>query len=376
MSEEELDANDPFANEPTDRSPLLKVVTKKPFTAECPNEIILDEFVTPNELHYVRCHSAVPLVDMDEWRLRVKGRDGKELELTLDDLRNKFQRHEVMMTLQCCGNRAAGERWVNGKSHIVGTFFDGGISNAKWSGVRLRDLLAAVDIDADGSGYKYVNCVALDGEKSDPYNASVTMQKAVDPFGDVIVAYEMNGKPIPRDHGFPCRMIIPGWAGLNNVKWLTQLEATKEAPEEFRVKLEQGHSSVIRDLPVQSLITTPRVGAELDPDDDELEVQGYAYSGLGRKVLKVDVSKDGGETWTTADLTQTDQPEGQAWSWTHWAVTLPLEEEERGKLHLVVKAVDSSFQSQPRVYQEKWMDVGVCNNIWHRVDVERPVPEE
>eukprot|EP00658_Telonema_sp_P-2_P010269 TRINITY_DN1386_c0_g2_i2.p1 TRINITY_DN1386_c0_g2~~TRINITY_DN1386_c0_g2_i2.p1 ORF type:complete len:209 (+),score=62.21 TRINITY_DN1386_c0_g2_i2:260-886(+) len=205
----------------------------------------------------------------------------------------------------------------------------------------------------------------------------MTMQKALDRFGDVIVAYEMNGEPVPRDHGFPCRVLIPGWAGLNNVKWLTAISVHKEKPDEFMADIGSKKSEPVRALPVQSLIISPHGhDTQLESDDDEVYVEGYAYSGGGNKIIKVDVTIDNGETWVRADLEQSNQQEGRHWTWTHWNASVPIKDGRYGDLKLQCKAVDSNFQTQPREYCETWMEQGVCNNRWHYITVNRPPPEE
>jgi len=150
------------------------------------------------------------------------------MELSLDDLK-KMNKVEVVATLQCSGNRRGD---MNQFGRTSGTpWGQGAISNAKWGGVKLTDVLKLAGVDdpisaQEKDGMEHVRFEALDG-----MSASIGIEKACSPYGDVIVAYEMNNSPLPRDHGFPVRIIVPGYAAVRNVKWVEKIKVSKVEAE-------------------------------------------------------------------------------------------------------------------------------------------------
>eukprot|EP00049_Salpingoeca_infusionum_P013216 m.246811 g.246811 ORF g.246811 m.246811 type:complete len:623 (+) comp15387_c0_seq1:179-2047(+) len=381
-----FDENDPYKNDPT-RHPALLVHKRKPFNAEVPRTLITNSYITPASLYYVRHHHPVPVVDEDTWRLTIGGHGfAKEIQLSLKDLKTKFEPHTVVSTMQCGGNRreALDEAGLGTTQGLK--WKTGAISTATWTGARLRDVLHAVGLDADTArqmGVKYINLYPLDP----PYDASVPVKKALDHDGDVILAYEMNGEPVPRDHGFPVRCIVPGYIGARSVKWMSRIEAATDESEsmwqrgipykacspnikKFTEDMNVRQLPSVHDMPVQSAITIPGPAMLVEPDEEVVTVCGYAWSGSGRNIVRVDVSSDGGKTWTTADLLDgASQPENKAWAWTFWEADVPVPTEAilNKRLELVCKAVDNSFNQQPENPASVWSLRGILNNSWHRV---------
>eukprot|EP00494_Astrolonche_serrata_P033013 UN33282 len=242
----------PYALDP-ERDERLWVHSKAPFIAETPNDL-LHEYYTPNELFYVRHHNPVPVIDGDKYILSITGiginnvnnnendkneedsdedeeEDEPEITLTLEDIK-KFPKHEVDCILQCGGNRRfhlAKIAPIKGSKWKVGA-----ISNAKWGGARLVDVLEYIGFNEhseDGKAAKHIHFEGLDWGVDAPYGASLPIEKCTDPRKDVILAYEMNGVPIPRDHGYPIRVIAPGVVGARNVKWVGRMEISNEEYE-------------------------------------------------------------------------------------------------------------------------------------------------
>ncbi len=192
---------DPYLMEPK-RNPELLVNSAKPFNAETPLNVLAEHFYTPNDWFYVRNHLPTPEVTGDEYMLEVEA--GKqEATFNLEDLKSKFEKVEVTAAVQCGGNRRAEMQEIK---PIKGLNWKGGaIGNAKWAGARLSDVLAGYDL----KGVKHVQFEGYDeGSDGSPYGASIPIEKAMS--GDVVLAYEMNGKELPRDHGYPIRVIVPG----------------------------------------------------------------------------------------------------------------------------------------------------------------------
>lgn len=264
---------DPYENEP-DRHPLLIVHSDTPMNAEVPSDILTREYITPSNLFYIRNHHPVPLLSEDEVKdfylevdvsLLMNNGSGTEdnktepavAKLSIDQIKS-LPKVEITSTLQCSGNRRSG---FNDLRQTSGTNWgQGAISTAKWGGVRLVDLLqfAAQQVDTLSDKKekqnsspesnntdslfetlqnlqlileKQPNLQHLRMESLDGMRASIPIVKAFSPFGDVILAYEMNGEPLTRDHGYPLRMIVPGYAAVRNVKWVSKIQLHKEESE-------------------------------------------------------------------------------------------------------------------------------------------------
>eukprot|EP00903_Cladosiphon_okamuranus_P009269 g8844.t1 len=384
-SNADKDSDDPYAKDPS-RHPFFVVNNPRPFNAEPPPELLLDAgFITPNELYYVRNHLPVPDVDPEKYRLHVEveGKGARCVQYSLADLKNKFPHVKVVTAIQCAGNRR--EDMTNVKPVKGLGWSCGAISNSEWTGVRLRDVLehAGVDVnDPEASGIEHVQFEGLDRDLTTCYGSSIPAGMAVDPKGDVLLAFEMNGEPIPRDHGFPIRAVVPGVVGARNVKWLDKVVASKEeSKNHWQQKDYKGFNSstdwdtadfskspAIQQLPINSAILSPSDGCSVSQYDDEVTVKGYAVAGGGRAVVRVDVSADGGETWTSADLKPTSQPLYRTWAWTLWEASLPVPK-GKGEMKLVCKAIDAGYNSQPENPEPIWNIRGVLSNSWHRVSL-------
>ncbi|XP_032569428.1 sulfite oxidase, mitochondrial [Chiroxiphia lanceolata] len=370
-------AQDPFAGDPP-RHPGLRVNSLKPFNAEPPAELLTESFLTPNELFFTRNHLPVPTVDPGSYRLRVEGPGGRALSLSLPELRSRFPKHEVTATLQCAGNRRAEMSRVR---PVKGLPWDiGAISTARWGGARLRDVLLHAGFGERRDGEWHVCFEGLDEDVGGaPYGASIPYGRAVSPDADVLLAYEMNGEELPRDHGFPVRVVVPGVVGARSVKWLRRVAVSPaESPSHWQQNDYKGFcpsvdwdtvdyrtAPAIQELPVQSAITQPRPGAAVPPG--ELAVKGYAWSGGGRRVVRVDVSLDGGRTWRAAELAGEQPAPGRAWAWVLWELRAPVA--AGAELEIVCKAVDASYNVQPDTVGPIWNLRGVLSNAWHRVRV-------
>ena len=216
------DPKDPYASEPK-RHPLLHVLTQKPFNAETPKAFSAESFITPNELHFKRNHMPVPHLDAASFELEVVNElDGQKKALKLTDVRERFPIFKIPVTLQCSGNK---RRFMNERATVNGLMWDvNAISNAEWTGVKLRDLLVYCGVDLKDERIKHVHFEGLDKDPAGaPYAVSIPKEKAFNEYGDVLVAFQMNGEDIPLDHGFPLRAVVPGVVGARSVKWLGRI---------------------------------------------------------------------------------------------------------------------------------------------------------
>jgi sulfite oxidase len=427
---------DPFENDPK-RDPRLITHTPKPRNAETPNDELAKEFITPSELFFVRHHMWVPLVEDDaakEHKLTIELPDGEERTYTLDELRTRFKPYRMTATLQCSGNRRNDMTEQVGKTNGL-QWGVGAISNAEWEGVRLSDVLADAGLDTNpstedpddeppDSSKMHVQFSGLEA-----YGASIPLATALDPRGDVLLAYGMNGQPLPRDHGFPLRAVVPGHVAARSVKWLSRIAVADEeshTPWQRRdykgfgpnegAKPDWERYPAIQEMPITSAITSVHVGkggkddvkhptpnveshraapgvhdpsawraAHIPPATLQcgipISVTGYAYSGGGRPIVRVDISVDGGRTWDQAELQANDRPRGsRRWAWTRWRYEGRLvapkgkSDDDGGEggercAEVVVKATDDAYNTQPEHHAAVYNVRGNLATAWHRVRV-------
>lgn len=361
--------DDIYANDPA-RNKTLVVRKEKPFNAEVPLHILRSSYITPTELWYVRHHHPVPTImqpniNIFTYNLSVTDLHGNERIFWMKDI-YCLPKRTITCTLQCGGNR----RSEYGKNVQGLPWNAGAISTAKFGGIWLSDL-----IDMDASGYNSAKHIQFQGADS-PYDASVPIRKK----DDVFLAYEMNGSPLPLDHGYPLRSIIPGALGARSVKWLTEITfAEEEAPSIWQRgipykalspsqvdidTIDPSKMFSILELPVQSVVCE----AEVDEESKLIEVRGFAWSGGGRKIVRVDVSTDEGTSWQTATLEEgSEQEDGKAWAWTFWSLDIPYSDEPPKSV--CCKATDSSMNTQPENTNAIWNIRGILNNSWHFLEI-------
>ena len=379
---------DQWANEPRSRHPALLRKQEKPFNAEPPPAILTGDFHTPNDLFYVRNHLPVPpRVDPEEYRLEVAKEAGigegvKSIELSLDEIKS-FPNVSISAVVQCGGNRR-----VNMSSYkpVRGLLWKGAaIGNACWTGVRLCDILKSAGITGDDfAGIKHVHFEGLDTDAMGScYSASIPIETAMDPKRDVLLVFKMNDEDIPVDHGYPLRVLVPGTVGARSVKWVSRIIlSTEESPSIWQRRdyklfppnvdinnVDYESSEAMQDMPVQSAICLPMPGSVVDISGGGVTVRGYAWSGGGRGISRVDVSVNGGRDWSVARLhCDPEQKPNRVWAWSLWEVTIPVSP-HTGELDIVCKAVDSSCNNQPENVESIWNFRGLANNAWHHVSV-------
>jgi len=311
---------------------------------------------------------------------------GCAFQVTMEELK-KLPKVEIVATLQCSGNRRGD---MNSVKRTSGTSWSqGAISTAKWGGARLTDVLKLAGVEdpvalteQDGI-QKHVRFESLDGMR-----ASIHMEKATNPYGDVIIAYEMNDEPLPRDHGFPLRVIVPGYAAVRNVKWVNKIEiASSEATGAWQQglnyktlppnvtdakKIDLAKMPSMTEVAVFSGITNMDIDSSLKSKQRKpgstvtVKASGWAWSGGGRNIVRVDITGDGGESWATANIVKGgDQKFGRAWAWVFWECDVPAVIRKDGTVQLSSKAVDLAFNSQPESVAPAWNVRGLGNNSWH-----------
>lgn len=355
---------------PAVKSARLQMHSTEPPIGGPPPGLMRQHFITPNELFFIRSHAPTPEISLAEYQLNISGLVQTPLTLSWADLQN-FSRHTVTATLQCAGNRRDELMAVKPVPSEVPWQADG-ISTAVWSGVRLREILLAAGMQ---SGAEHIAFIGADEVtrlgKTFGYGSSIELEKALGE--EVLLADTMNGEPLPPVHGFPLRVIVPGYIGARSVKWLTHINVqTAPSDNYFQAKAYRLFAPHITPETVQweaglplseqslnAVICEPPTNAVLPAG--EVRVSGWAVAGGQRRVARVDVSADGGCTWQTAALCG-----DEAWTWQFWetAFTLP-----RGEAELVVRAWDTAANTMPEHAASVWNFKGYMNNAWHRVRV-------
>lgn len=350
------------------KSPDIIVRQEDPFNAGPPSDRLLIGEVTPVNLFFSRNHGAVPEVDPASFRLTVEGRVKRPFHISLGELQ-RLSRVTVAATLQCAGNRRSELMAVKEIPNELGWGAEA-IGTAEWGGVPLRDVLAAAE---PAPGARHVELIGLDeterhGDRFQ-FGGSIPLDKAMQP--EVLLAWEMNGKPLPPVHGAPLRLVVPGYVGARSVKWLSRIVVREEpSANYFQAKAYRlfapgvDHGNVVWEdglmlggFNVSSLICAPVPGEMVKAG--AVTVRGWAFAGE-RDVARVDLSTDGGTTWQVAGLA----PARSRWSWRFWSSTVEL---GPGEHELVCRAWDSAAQTQPESPAHLWNFKGYMNNAWHRV---------
>jgi DMSO/TMAO reductase YedYZ molybdopterin-dependent catalytic subunit len=309
------------------KEPLIKR-TFRPPNYETPVHDLAGLF-TENRKFFVRYHLlSIPEIDAAKWRLRVGGEAAeKSIELTLDELRTKFEPVEIAAVCQCSGNR----RGLS-EPHVPGVQWGyGAMGNARWKGVRLHDVLERVGLRPNALEVVFDGADAGVVPKTPDFVKSLPVRKALDE--NTLIAFEMNGERLPHWNGFPARLVVPGWTATYWVKHLTSIEVVAKPFDGFWMKTayripnglfpvidrflsqETATNTPITEILVNSLFTNVADGQHF-PATSPLEVKGIAWDG-GYGIDRVDVSSDGGTTWTTADLgDKAGQFSWRTWSWS------------------------------------------------------------
>jgi len=344
----------------------------EPFNAEPPRTGLAGLLRTPLDTFYSRNHGPIPDLDPAAWRLTVDGLVERPMDLSLEQLRDRFPEEEVTATLQCAGNRRAGLMAVR---DIPGEapWGSGATSTATFGGIRLADVLAAAGLRAQATH------IAFDGADVSPlpdppqhFGGSVTVGKAQRP--EVLLAWTMNGRPLPRVHGAPLRVVVPGWIGARSVKWLTRVTARTTPSDNYfqatayRIlpagtdphRAGPGAGISLGPIALNCDILSPDDGARLPAGPTA--VSGYALAGDGRTVTRVDVSADGGRSWAEAVL---DPPRGPG-LWQLWRSVLHL---APGGTGITARAWDSTAALMPASPADLWNPKGYANNSWPTVHV-------
>jgi len=344
------------------KRPLI-VLTERPVQLETPMSVFNEGVYTPNDAFFVRWHlSNVPTrVDPGAYRLNVRGLVKSPLSFSLAQLENEFEPVELAAVCECSGNsrgffepRVPGGQWGNGA-----------MGNARWRGVRVRDLLDKAGLQGEAVQVRF------NGLDAGPLPTTPDFIKALDVDlvrePDVIVAYRMNGQPLPLLNGYPVRLIVPGWYATYWVKMLNDIEVIGKVDDNFWMKTAYripdnacgctepgkaaGRTIPIHRLTVRSFLTSPADGARVTADRP-LEVRGIAFDG-GFGIHAVLVSTDHGATWRQARL----GPDEGRYGFRQWQASLTP---ARGAMDIAVLAINRNGETQR--FEPRWNSAGYLRN--------------
>ncbi|KAG0254842.1 hypothetical protein BG011_005507 [Mortierella polycephala] len=389
MSIDERDLGTPDDWIPRDPR-LIRLTGRHPFNAEPPTpELMKFGFLTPTSIHYVRNHGAVPKLRWETHKLEISGLVEGAMTLTMDEIA-ALPSIKIPVTLACSGNRRKEQNMV---AKSLGFHWGpGAVSTSVWRGVRLADVLRKCGIksSSDGSPARSVCFEGADRLPSDYYGTSIPIKRALDEYFDVLLAYEMNGGPLTPDHGYPLRLIVPGCIGGRAIKWLRRIVVSENESDNYyhfhdnRVlppNIDNGVTAaaldawknaddIIYDFNIQSVITHPGHGELVRLDNDNTyTVRGYAYTGSGLKVKRVQVSLDGGKSWCTAQLDHQEEKMSvgdgsRYWCWRLWELDIQMSDLTHCG-DLTCRAWDANNNTQPQTTE--WNLMGMMHNAWYVV---------
>ena len=327
-------------------------------------------FLTPNHRLFVRSHFGPPpseTLEESQWSLQVGGTVERPKTFTMAALR-QFEPVTVTAVLQCSGNGRAYHR-----PRVPGVQWErGAVGNAEWTGVRLRDVLRAVGVHSDAKHVQFQGADRPVASTVPLFIRSIPLSKAL--HEDTLLAYEMNGRPLPLLHGAPLRLITPGWMAESCIKWLTHIEVRQDEATgyfmqtAYRVPANPSSSATydhdtvtlpIEVMPVKSLIAYPGDGQSLTAGF--VTIQGVAWAGDATTVAKVELSLDGGNTWQQARWIAGDR----LYAWRQWQFLWPAT--RPGTFFIVCRATDARGVVQPRT--GSWNPSGFLWNGWDGVTV-------
>ncbi|MGB5984270.1 MAG: sulfite oxidase [Desulfobacterales bacterium] len=331
----------------------MRIMSQRPLNAETPVEG-LRTWITPNEIFFDRNQGAIPdtPIDLAEWSLTISGAVQRGLQITFDQIA-KMPKTVVADTLECSGNgRSLLEKKARGNPWTIG-----GVGNAEWGGVWLGDLLKQAEPTAQARHVAFEGFDRPLGKAGIKFIRSIPLAKAQ---SSTLLAYEMNGEPLPLKHGYPLRGLALGWTGANCVKWLKTITLLENPYEGFFMdqvyrRFQKGETpgsgEVVTGLKVKSIITDPLKDARLPLGP--VPICGAAYAGE-TGIDSVAVSLDNGKTWHAAVFTTPRTP----YAWRHWRYD--WRPREKGAHTILARATDADGNRQPM--SAHWNVLGYENN--------------
>lgn len=338
----------------------LNTIGESPYVGETPPDA-LASWLTPNPLFYVRSQFDYPNTDEKSWELHLEDPNGQEIKFNLDEIK-KLPRHSIPVTLECAGNNRSDLNPTTPGNQ----FSDGAISNAIWSGTSLNSLLSKIKLPGNVVEMLFQGSDIGSPAKNrppEPYLRSLPIKLARHP--DTLLAYEMNGETLPIEHGYPVRLIVPGWYGMAHVKWLERISTLTEPfsgyfqGDKYVLRYRDGTEKPVQEMQVKSTITSP-IKNENIKCCSNYYMNGHAWSGRS-SIAKVEISVDQGRTWRLAKL----HGPSDSYSWQSW--TYEWTPKAPGEYTLLSRATNNKGTQQP--LESTWNELGYQVNGIQSVSV-------
>ncbi|CAI6331907.1 unnamed protein product [Periconia digitata] len=365
-----------------EKSPDMIHVLQFPYNGEPPRDRLVKTEITPNKDHFVRNHGGIPEIDAGEYYFDVEGLVNDPKRITLKELQDEsiFPRMSKVVTLQCSGTRRIeqiNEYPGDGDELINAPWGEGAIGTARYTGVSLKKVIKYCGGLKEGG--KHCEFFGADTyfKKGNVYNYVVSVPYRKAKIHEVMLAWEMNGEPLPRIHGYPLRVVVFGYIGARSCKWLYKINVIEEpslAPVQMKEYIyyspQMGKHNVtysngfsIQTMPVSSAIMTP-VNHQQIVHDGKIKLTGWAFSGSGWPE-RVEVSGDGGSIWYEVPFEQVSKKYYHAWR--VWEYEMPVDAE--GWLEFCVRTWDNALNTQPTFVRSAWnWDLHVTSSC-HRVKI-------
>ncbi|NNL33499.1 MAG: sulfite oxidase [Flavobacteriaceae bacterium] len=362
---------DPFALFNKDKD--MQILNDKPWNIEAQAHLLNDD-ITPNKYMFIRNNGLIPeILDARQWKLTIDGESVKNpTSFNIQELKSKFKQYTYQLTLECGGNgRSEFNPPAKGNQWTVGA-----VSSAEWTGVRLKDVLNDVGIKSNAVyvGYHAIDLHLSQDPEKEVISRGIPMKKAMQ--DETLIAFKMNGKDIPRAHGFPLRLVAGGYPASASGKWINRLsvrnkvhDGPKMESPSYRVpcdpvapgtQVKDEDMCIIESMPVKSLITFPKSGAIIKKGNT-LKINGHAWAGE-LEVMQMEYSIDFGVTWQSCKL---EKPANR-FAWQHFQAEVNFP--KTGYYEVWARATDTNGRSQPMLVPG-WNPKGYLNNACHRIAI-------
>ncbi|KAF1980794.1 sulfite oxidase [Aulographum hederae CBS 113979] len=366
-----------------EKHPDMLHLLQFPYNGEPPKRLVTAKEITPNNLHFIRNHGGIPTIEEDKWDLNVDGLVREPKKLTLADLKNEslFPRITKACTIQCSGTRRveqialyAGE----GDEMINAPWAEGAIGTAVYTGVSLKHVIKHCGGLINKTGHIELFGADTYFKQNEVMNYAVSVPWSKVKANEVLLCWEMNGKPLPKIHGAPVRALVMGYIGARSVKWLyrvSALDRPTHAPVQSKEYLyfnqqvgKHNQRPVegiqIQEMPVSSAIMSP-LNKQVIIHEGAIDCRGWGYSGGGRWPERIELSADGGFSWYAVPVENLSSK--HRFAWRTWHYSLPCEVE--GWIEIVVRCWDNSLNTQPLEVRSAWNWGLHVTSSCHRVKV-------
>ncbi|KAK5047320.1 hypothetical protein LTR84_006842 [Exophiala bonariae] len=366
-----------------EKHPEMLHLLQFPYNGEPPKRLVTDKAITPNSLHFVRNHGGIPLIDKDQWSMTLDGLVANPRTFNLADLmdESKYPRVKKLVTMQCSGTRRIEQISLyagQGDEVPQAPWAEGAIGTAEYTGISLKKVIKACGGLINGAKHLEFYGAETYFKDNEAMNYLVSVPWSKVKANEVLLAWEMNGEPLPAIHGFPLRVVVLGYIGARSVKWLYRVKAIEGpslAPVQSKEYLyfnqqigkynqKPTDGIQIQEMPVSSAIMSPWT-KQVVIHNGSIQCKGWAYSGGGRWPERIELSADGGFSWYA--VPNENMSPKHKWTWRTWTYDLPCDVE--GWVEIVCRCWDNSLNTQPLTVRAAWNWGLHVTSSAHRISV-------